>query len=228
MSPEPFTLLWQRSILQSVRTSIRSTQRDLRRARRTGLVVDRTAEEAERLGGQLDQLMDRFDRLRLQKFDAKRIRVHGDLHLGQILWTGHDIVFIDFEGEPGTPMAQRRIKRSPLADVAGLVRSFDYAGRMAVHTAIERGRVNDVDGLEAWRRRWTEQNQDALLTAYFSHIEAAGLIPADDTDRRLLLDVYVVTKALYEVRYELANRPGWAAWPMAAVSELLPDVQLER
>jgi maltose alpha-D-glucosyltransferase/alpha-amylase len=222
MAPEPFTLLWQRSILQSVRTSIRSTQRDLRRARRTGLLAEPIAEQAERLDGRLDRLMDRFERLRQEKLDAKRIRVHGDLHLGQILWTGHDIVFIDFEGEPGAPMAQRRIKRSPLADVAGLLRSFDYAGRMAVHTAVERGRVNDLDALDDWRRRWTEQNQDALLATYFQHIDDAGLVPADDTDRRLLVDIYAVTKALYEVRYELANRPDWAAWPMAAVSELLP------
>jgi len=92
-----------------------------------------------------------------------------------------------------------------------------------VHTAVERGRVNDLDGLDDWRRRWTEQNQDALLAAYFRDIGAAELVPSDDADRRLLLDIYVVTKALYEVRYELANRPEWAAWPMAAVSEMLPE-----
>jgi maltose alpha-D-glucosyltransferase/alpha-amylase len=222
MIPESFTLLWQRSILQSLRTAARSTQRDLRRALRGGRLDPGTAEQAVLLDDQLDRLMGRFDRLRDEKLDARRIRVHGDLHLGQILWTGHDVVFIDFEGEPGAPMAQRTIKRSPLADVAGLLRSFDYAGRMAVHTAVERGRVATVGDVDAWRRRWTLQNQNALLESYFEAIDDAALIPGDHDDRRLLVDLYTAKKALYEIRYELANRPDWVTWPMAAVAEMIP------
>jgi maltose alpha-D-glucosyltransferase/alpha-amylase len=221
MAPEGFTLLWQRSLLQSLRTSIRATQRDLRRAQRGHRLADAAVAQAAGLDDRLDHLMDRFDRLRHEKFDAKRIRVHGDLHLGQILWEGHDVVFIDFEGEPGAPMAQRTIKRSPLADVAGLLRSFDYAGRMALHTAVERGRVSDLDDVDAWRRDWTRRNHAALLDAYFEHIDPAGLIPVADDDRRLLLDIYSTTKALYEVRYELANRPDWVTWPMSAILEML-------
>jgi maltose alpha-D-glucosyltransferase/alpha-amylase len=228
MAPEGFTLLWQRSILQTLRTSIRATQRDLRTARRRGRLTDSASEQAGELGERLDQLMERFDRLRHEKFDAQRIRVHGDLHLGQILWTGHDIVFIDFEGEPGAPMAQRTIKRSPLADVAGLLRSFDYAGRMAVHTAVERGRVTDLDDIDAWRRRWTTENHDALLDAYFDAIDGAGLVPVEHDDRQLLVDIYAVTKALYEIRYELANRPDWAIWPMSSVIEMLPTAAVQR
>ena len=228
MAPESFTLLWQRSILQSLRTSIRATQRDLRRARRSGRLDERTGEQATHLDEHLEQLMDRFDRLRHDKLDAKRIRVHGDLHLGQILWTGHDIVFIDFEGEPGAPMAQRTIKRSPLADVAGLLRSLDYAGRMAVHTAVERGRITDVDAVDAWRQRWTRRAHDTLLRAYFDAIDDAGLVPADDDDRRLLVDIYSVSKALYEVRYELANRPDWVSWPISAVTEMVPGAASRR
>jgi maltose alpha-D-glucosyltransferase / alpha-amylase len=228
MAPEGFTLLWQRSILQSLRTSIRSTQRELRRAHRSGRLSEAVAEQAAQFDGQLDHAMHRFDRLRDEKLDAKRIRIHGDLHLGQILWTGQDIVFIDFEGEPGAPMAQRTIKRSPLADVAGLLRSFDYAGRVAVHTAIERGRVIDVDEVDAWRQRWTRGNQEALLVAYFDGIDDTALVPADEDDRRLLVDIYAMTKALYEVRYELANRPDWVSWPMTSVMEMLPEAAVRR
>ncbi len=221
LSPEPFSLLWQRSILQTMRNGVRSTQRDLARARRRGVV----SAEPNVLDGDPNALLARFDRLRHDKLDAQRIRVHGDLHLGQVLWTGNDVVFIDFEGEPGSPIAQRTIKRSPLADVAGLLRSFDYAGRMALHAASERGRLaeGELPRAERWRRDWTAAAQAALVDGYFGSIEGSGLIPASDTDRHLLLDVYAVVKALYEVRYELANRPDWVEWPLSALGDLLSD-----
>jgi maltose alpha-D-glucosyltransferase/alpha-amylase len=226
MAPESFTLLWQRSILQTLRNSVRSTQRELTRARRSGALDTDATLQAELLHARSSDLFDRFDRLRTTKLDAKRIRVHGDLHLGQILWTGHDVVFIDFEGEPGAAMAQRTIKRSPLADVAGLVRSWDYAGRMAVHTAVERGRIGEGERnqVDAWRRSWTKRMETEMLTSYFDGLDSAGLIPADDADRRLLLDIYVAVKAMYEVRYELANRPAWTSWPLAAISEMFERV----
>ena len=181
MAPEAFTLLWQRSILQSLRTSIRSRPSatcDAPGARRCSTRSPPIRRPS--LDEQLDHLMERFDRLRHEKFDAKRIRVHGDLHLGQILWTGHDVVFIDFEGEPGAPMAQRddqafaaRRRRRDCCDRS------TTPGRMAVHTAVERGRVTDVDDIDSWRQRWTRQNQDALLAAYFEAIDSAELVPAE-------------------------------------------------
>jgi maltose alpha-D-glucosyltransferase/alpha-amylase len=226
MAPESFTLLWQRSILQTLRNSVRATQRELTRARRSGTLDTDAGVQAELLDARSSELFDRFDRLRTTKLDAKRIRVHGDLHLGQILWTGHDVVFIDFEGEPGAAMAQRTIKRSPLADVAGLVRSWDYAGRMAVHTAIERGRIGEGerDQVDAWRRSWTKRMESEMLATYFAGLDGTELIPAEDADRRLLLDIYVAVKAMYEVRYELANRPAWTSWPLTAISEMFDRV----
>jgi maltose alpha-D-glucosyltransferase/alpha-amylase len=227
--PEPFSLLWQRGILQRLRTAVRETQQALRRARLT-LVPD-----AEPLAAALldrgDQLLGGFDELRTRKLDAARIRVHGDLHLGQALWTGRDVVFIDFEGEPGRSIGERSIKRSPLADVGGMLRSLDYAGRVAVAMAAERGRTSTADqpALERWRRAWTRRMQELYWSGYVQTLTSgttaggpgARLIPADPADARLLLDAHVLQKALYEVRYELANRPAWVAWPLAAVAQLL-------
>ncbi|WP_420451912.1 maltose alpha-D-glucosyltransferase [Ilumatobacter sp.] len=223
MVPEPFTLQWQRSIVQTVRNSVRATQRELKRHRRSNELSAADAALVETVVERGDELISRFDALATAKMLAKRIRIHGDLHLGQILWTGHDVVFIDFEGEPGQPMGQRSIKRSPLGDVAGLLRSLDYAGRVAVDTAIERGRVGDAErsSVEAWRATWTAEMQDRLLDAYRSTIAGSELVPDDPADMRLLLEVYMVTKSLYEVRYELANRPRWVGWPLQAVVEMI-------
>ena len=228
--PERFSLLFQRSIQQSLRQSLRETQRAVRR-NRAGLPADAEA-MAVALLEHGDRLLAAFDTLRTRKLDAARIRVHGDLHLGQALWTGRDVVFIDFEGEPGRSIGERSIKRSPLADVAGMLRSFDYAGRVALATSAERGRTRATDDefLERWRRTATSVMQDRFWSTYRTTLRegttAAGsgarLIPADDADARLLLDAHIVLKALYEVRYELANRPGWVSWPLAAVVQMLP------
>jgi maltose alpha-D-glucosyltransferase / alpha-amylase len=227
--PERFSLLFQRSIQQSLRQSLRETQRGVRR-NRSKLRADAAAMAVDLLE-RGDQLLAAFDTLRTRKLDAARIRVHGDLHLGQALWTGRDVVFIDFEGEPGRSIGERSIKRSPLADVAGLLRSFDYAGRVALATSAERGRtrVTDEEFLERWRRTATTVMQDRFWATYRTTLRAgstaagsgARLIPADDADARLLLDAHIVLKALYEVRYELANRPDWVSWPLAAVVQML-------
>jgi maltose alpha-D-glucosyltransferase/alpha-amylase len=228
LAPEQFTLMWQRQILQSVRNATRATERELRRHRRSRDLREGDDELIGRFVEGAGDLVARFDWLVGTKLDAARIRIHGDLHLGQILWTGHDVVFIDFEGEPGLPMGQRTIKRSPLADVAGLVRSIDYAGRVAVHTATERGRIGDadLDAVERWRVGWTATTQQQLLETYRTAITGSGLVPDDPDATDRLLQVYMATKCLYEVRYELANRPEWVSWPLSAVVEML-DAPLE-
>ena len=223
--PEAYTLLYQRSLLQSVRGSLRATQRALGRpspAAQAGMGPE-GATRAEALRQPPDQVLARFARLRSTKLAASRIRIHGDLHLGQVLWTGHDVVFIDFEGEPTRAMTERLIKRSPLVDLAGMVRSLDYAGRSAVVTAVQRGVVTeaDLDALDRWRADWVSAMQRQLVDAYLTEIAPAGLVPADSEDVRMLLDLFMLEKALYEIRYELANRPHWVGWPLAAVSEML-------
>nr|MBA3288858.1 phosphotransferase [Acidimicrobiia bacterium] len=227
--PQPFTLLWQRSVLQSLRASLRETQRLLRRSR--GSLAEADTEAATRLLDDGDALLlGSFERMRKEKLDVARIRIHGDYHLGQVLWTGHDVVMIDFEGEPGRSIGERSIKRSALTDVGGMMRSFDYAGRVALATSQERGRISatQVAALEGWRRRWTTRVQDHFWQSYLEGIAGAELVgggpplvPADAEHATLLLDGNILSKALYEVRYELAQRPSWVGWPLAAIAQLL-------
>ncbi|MGI9029379.1 MAG: maltose alpha-D-glucosyltransferase [Ilumatobacteraceae bacterium] len=224
---EPFSLLYQRSILQSLRASVRETQRMV--ARNRAHLTPENAALADVLLDGAGDLLGAFDALRTRKLDAARIRVHGDLHLGQALWTGHDVVFIDFEGEPGRPIGERSIKRSPLTDAAGIIRSLDYAGRVALSTSIERGRLGE--GREAafadWRRAWTERMtalyRDTYLARLMATPEGAALVPGDPDDRQLLLDAHVLLKALYEVRWELSIRPPWVGWPLGAVVQMIEE-----
>ncbi len=145
-------------------------------------------------------------------------RIHGDLHLGQLLVSADDIHFIDFEGEPRRPMAARREKMSPLRDVAGMARSLDYA----VAAAVRRMESAGAPSLENIQRRaasWAEKTSEDMLTTYNAAMAGHGVLPPDD-DARRLLDLFVLQKAAYEVVYELGQRPDWAQLPLRALADL--------
>jgi len=141
-------------------------------------------------------------------------RVHGDYHLGQVLRAGDDFVIIDFEGEPSRPMNERRQKSSPLKDVAGMLRSIDYA----VATAIQAEGNNSVRELNAWRA----DADRAFLDGYLEVVrrQTEPLVPADPEAFAQALDLFMIEKALYEVRYELDNRPDWLDIPFAALRRI--------
>jgi maltose alpha-D-glucosyltransferase / alpha-amylase len=218
---EPFTLLYQRSLYQGMRTRARQSLRLLRARLRTLDTAARAAAN-EVLG--FEAALDR--RLRAivaHKLSASRIRCHGDYHLGQVLYTGKDFVIVDFEGEPALSLSERRIKRSPLRDVAGMLRSFHYA----VYTAwsdpsVGAGlRSEDQQRLEPAVRLWYQWVAATFLNAYLSRMSGATLLPRGEADLALLLDVYMLEKALYEIGYELNNRPQWVRVPLRGILDLL-------
>ncbi|MEW6581437.1 MAG: hypothetical protein AB1416_01570 [Actinomycetota bacterium] len=139
-----------------------------------------------------------------------RIRQHGDYHLGQALWHEGDWVLIDFEGEPARDIGERRRKRLPLRDVAGMLRSISYAAWVA---RLERGTVvSDA---------WEEEARAAFLDGYLRVVEPLRILPALRESTRRLLDLFELEKAVYELRYELGHRPEWAAIPAAGIAALL-------
>jgi maltose alpha-D-glucosyltransferase/alpha-amylase len=218
-APEPVGPLYQRSFYQATRglltgvlEAIASAVDHVPPATRTGL--ERVARSREALDGRFRAILE-------SRLTSRRIRTHGDLHLGQILHTGDDVVVLDFEGEPLRSLGERRLKQSPLRDVAGMLRSFHYAA----HAARRSERLGDVAGARAARfmddaARWANWTSAAFVRAYRSADGIDGLLP-DEPEVRLLLDVYVLEKALYELRYELGNRPDWVDIPLAGVLELL-------
>jgi maltose alpha-D-glucosyltransferase/alpha-amylase len=154
---------------------------------------------------------------------GQRIRTHGDYHLGQVLFTGEDFVIIDFEGEPARPISERRIKRSPLRDVAGMIRSFDYAANTAIRgTAAPAPPPEGADARVAgWAAYWSHWTAMAFLRSYIETIAPAKLLPTTTEDLRTLLNAYLLDKALYEVRYELDHRPAWVDVPLRGVIALV-------
>jgi trehalose synthase-fused probable maltokinase len=145
---------------------------------------------------------------------SSRTRVHGDYHLGQVLRAGDDFVIIDFEGEPSRTMEERREKHSPLKDVAGMLRSIDYAVASASVDA-------DPERLPALRG-WGVESADRFKAEYLAAIRAGGgrFLPADDASFARSLDLFIIDKALYEVRYELDNRPDWLHIPLGSLQDI--------
>jgi maltose alpha-D-glucosyltransferase / alpha-amylase len=225
-TPEPFTRLYQRSLYQSMRNALR---RGLQSARQNlGAVTDDQArEQIADLATREDEILERLRSLSTSRIETMRTRTHGDFHLGQVLWTGRDFVLIDFEGEPARPLGERRIKRSPLRDVAGMLRSFQYGTYSALRFQVERGAVELQspahealrDHLSAWNR-WVSA---AYLRAYLTLADGQPFIPSDPTHTRILLEAFQLEKAMYELSYEMNNRPEWVHIPLAGITEILGD-----
>jgi maltose alpha-D-glucosyltransferase/alpha-amylase len=175
------------------------------------------------------QLLDRKTTL-MQQFDVIeqldeagcRIRLHGDYHLGQVLVTEGDIVIIDFEGEPARPLAERRAKASPLRDVAGMVRSFGYASAIGLGAATQR-RPEDLERFQPWASFWERWVSAAFIRAYTAVVSEGRLLPADRNATTALLRAFILDKALYELGYELNNRPEWVHVPLGGLLQLLQD-----
>ena len=154
------------------------------------------------------------------QFVVSKTRIHGDYHLGQVLWSEGDFYILDFEGEPARPIAQRRLKQSPLKDVAGMVRSFGYAAYAGLFAyTVSRG--SEFDHLEPWARVWQRAASASFLRAYFSTAAGALFVPAAESQRDALLQLFVLDKALYELNYELNNRPEWVQIPLRGIFDLL-------
>ncbi len=208
-APDNFNALNRRSLYQSIRNLASRTFDLLKANAQPSELLTQVLSREKRLRTRLSFLID-------SQVAAKRIRVHGDFHLGQVLSSGSDFVIIDFEGEPARALADRRRKRCPLADVASMLRSFHYAA-FGVLTGDVPGsdvRQEDVPFLTPWAELWCHWTSARYLAGYLDAVADAELLPTDPAHLETLLDLYCVEKALYEIGYELNHRPGWAKIPM--------------
>jgi maltose alpha-D-glucosyltransferase/alpha-amylase len=175
---------------------------------------------AERLLSTRDHVARTVESALPDGFEATKIRYHGDYHLGQVLVAEDDFIIIDFEGEPARPMEARRSKHSPLRDVAGMLRSFSYAATAALESACV-GRLPEVqERLRGMTCFWEEATGQAFITAYLSVAAGASFLPGDAAQATGAIQLFVLEKALYELRYEINHRPEWVALPVAGLLKL--------
>jgi trehalose synthase-fused probable maltokinase len=221
-APEPFTREYRQARYDSM---VRSTSGTLTLLEeRMGLLSTAGQAEAQRLFDLKPVLERTFHTFRDLESPIPRIRCHGDYHLGQVLCTGADFMIIDFEGEPARSLAERRMKHPAMLDVAGMVRSFRYApfaffkGKRA-GIAIASQESPRYSAL--WARFWSDWANAAFLKGYLGIATGARFWPRNDGDVRLLFDAFLIEKAMYELGYELNNRPDWVEIPLHGVVETL-------
>jgi len=216
-TPEPFNYLYQIALSQSM---ISYAKRVLRRAARSRSLEEGLQTELERILSHQDLLIGHLRAVSQRRMNAIKMRVHGDYHLGQVLYTGDDFVIIDFEGEPERSLSERRLKRSPLRDVAGMVRSLHYAAYSALlkRTSVKGEGLTQMD---RWADLWYRCTAAAFLKSYLETVTDSQIVPEDRVALRMLLEAFILEKAVYELGYELNNRPDWAVIPIKGIRSLL-------
>jgi maltose alpha-D-glucosyltransferase/alpha-amylase len=186
---------------------------------RLGALNDASRALAEAVLLHRTALVSRFDELRRLDGAGLRTRIHGDYHLGQLLRTEEDFVILDFEGEPARSIAERRAKQSPLKDIAGMARSYSYAAYAALF-AFSVYAPDDHRLLEPWADTWTHWAAHAFLHGYRATIGESPIVPRGDASATLLR-AFMIDKALYELGYELNNRPDWVKIPLVGIRKLI-------
>jgi maltose alpha-D-glucosyltransferase / alpha-amylase len=218
LAPEPITAADVRQVVDGTRE--RASRALTVLAARAPFLGGHTAERARALLGLQPALLERLDALAATRLAATKTRCHQDYHLGQLLWTGAKYALLDFEGEPARPLAERRRKRSPMTDVAGMLRSYSYAAWSGLFAW---SRAHRADALERapWATLWETCVSAAFLSSYFADTHGASFIPPDQGELARLLELLVIDKALYELDYELNNRPDWLPVPIEGLLRLL-------
>jgi maltose alpha-D-glucosyltransferase/alpha-amylase len=172
-------------------------------------------------------LLNEFEELRRVGLGGARIRCHGDYHLGQVLVTEGDVVILDFEGEPARPLAERRSKSTPLRDIAGMIRSFSYA-TLTAQGAVTHLRPEDAERVAPWAELWEFWAGAVFLRSYLAATRGGVFLSSNAEALEVALRVYVLDKALYELAYELDNRPTWVHVPLAGLARLLSTTAVRK
>lgn len=210
-APENFTTNYQRSLYSSLRKLLRDRFNLLESS--LAKLSGESQDLAKKVLAMEDTILEAFSEIQQTKLSAVKTRIHGDFHLGQVLFTGKDFVIIDFEGEPGFSFSERKSKKNPLKDVAGMMRSFHYAafGKLLLN---ENYRDRDLELLEQAAEQWQHYVSRYYLCAYMDKM-GMGTNLSEEND--ILIRTFLIEKAIYELGYELNSRPDWAVVPLRGI-----------
>ncbi|GAB3885751.1 maltose alpha-D-glucosyltransferase [Spirosoma agri] len=217
-APEEFSLHYQRSLFASFQTLVReSFQSQKRNVQR---LPDDVRQEAEQLLGRKDDVLNLLKRIYRKKLDTTKIRIHGDLQLEKILLTGKDIAIQDFGGDPSRSYSERRLKRSPLRDVASMIRSFYYVGYEGFLSTNQVQVANTVQ-LLPYAEFWAHCMSNFFMQAYLETVQGSSFIPDQPDDLQMMLETYLLEKAISDLTHELNNRPDWVRVPLQLIKSIL-------
>jgi maltose alpha-D-glucosyltransferase/alpha-amylase len=220
--PEAYSLHYQRSLYAGLQSLVRSTF--ISQGKNLKKLADDARPEAEEVLAMKDEILEVLKGIYKTKIDVSKIRIHGDYHLGQVLFTGKDFVITDFEGEPARTFSNRRLKRSPLRDVAGMLRSFHYAAYASLFLD-GHFRKEDFGKLIPYLEQWSHYMGGFFMKAYVETVQGCAFMPKDKQDLDTLMTTFLLEKAIYELNYELNNRPGWVTIPLRGIKSLMKKHQ---
>jgi maltose alpha-D-glucosyltransferase/alpha-amylase len=222
-APEPFTSHYRRGLFQSMRNLAVANLRALRRQVKT--LAPEIASLAQRVADLESPIIESYRALYQRRIIAKRMRAHGDFHLAQVLWTGKNFVFIDFEGESNVPIGERRLKRTPLRDAATMARSFHYAACVGLDHHVHRGSIahENRPRFEPWLQYWNLWVTVAYLKAYLQTIGKSGILPDNDEDLDVLLRANLINSAIHELGGELRKRSDRLRIPILGILWLMNE-----
>ncbi|EOR94550.1 Trehalose synthase [Arcticibacter svalbardensis MN12-7] len=217
---EDFSLHYQRSVFSSLQSLVRVAFQSLNKNMKK--LPESLKEEALELLGMKEEILTVLKRVYTQKIEVTKIRIHGDYHLGQVLFTGKDFIILDFEGEPAKSYSERRLKYSPIRDVTGMLRSFQYAayGSLYIDKKI---RPEDINKLLPHVEQWYHYMSGFFMQSYLQKVQGANFIPQDKESLGILLQTFLLQKAIYELNYELNNRPDWVIVPMRGIKSIMKN-----
>jgi maltose alpha-D-glucosyltransferase/alpha-amylase len=221
-APENFTANYQRSLYSSLRKLVKD-RFNLLEASMPKLTPE-VQQVAKKVLALETEILECFSEVFQLKMKAVKTRIHGDYHLGQVLFTGKDFVIIDFEGEPGLSFSERRLKKNPLKDVAGMMRSIHYAafGKILLN---ENYRERDLEFLESWAEQWQHYVSRFYLGSYMERMGMGTTLSREDD---VLIRTFLLEKAIYELGYELNGRPDWTIIPLRGILYHMKTYQDEK